>query len=87
MNPNPLLNGALTPDAPLAALLTLRNNPDLKTANPEELRRIVQELRVMATQAPTATARLRAESATIGGGKKRVPRGPSEAQKAQAMRD
>lgn len=84
---NPILNNALKPDAPLAALLTLRNNPDLKTVGGDELRRIVQELRLMATQQPTTTARLRNESENISGAKPRKARVVSEKVKALASQD
>lgn len=64
-------NPAIAPDAPIHHLLSLRLNPRVADMSAEDLRKMVQELRLLATQQPTQTARLRLESDTI---KERTPR-------------
>lgn len=66
-----LANPALAPDAPIHHLLSLRLNPRVAEMSTDELRRMCQELRLLATQQPTQTARLRLESDGI---KERAPR-------------
>lgn len=63
--PQPLAVDPLAPDAPLIALLSIRDNPLLVSATQEQLIEIVKKLRVHATTPATLTARLRADSDVI----------------------
>lgn len=55
----------LAPDAPIHHLLSLRHNPSLANATPDELRAIVQSLRTLATSAPSMSSKLQRDSDNI----------------------
>jgi hypothetical protein len=56
---------ALSPDAPIHQLLSLRHNPLVKDMNPEQLRAFVQKLKEYSTSAPTLSSKLSSDSEKI----------------------
>lgn len=61
----PVILDPLAPDAPIHHLLSLRHNPSLANATPDELRPIVQNLRTLATSAPSMSSKLQRDSDNV----------------------
>lgn len=55
----------LAPDAPIHHLLSIRHNPLIKDATPDELRAIIQKLRTLASSSPTLSAKLNSDSDNV----------------------
>lgn len=64
-SPNFSIESALAPDAPLVALLSLRDNPNLAQASDEELFAVVSRCRNLTGNAQAFTAELNKESEKV----------------------
>lgn len=55
----------LSPDAPLEHLLSIRHNPLIANATPDELRVIIQRLRTLASSSPTLSSKIQTDSDNV----------------------
>lgn len=57
-------------DAPIEQLLSVRDNPDILNATPEQLQALIQKFRTYASSAPTLSSKLQSDSDRVNPAKR-----------------